>query len=124
MFVNDLPNAITNSEPLLFADDTKCFRQIRRPPDQQLLQHDLDNLLSWSTSSNLHFNSSKSCHLSYNPNLHFNSSKSCHLSYNQKTSTSFTISDNIIVTKQSHKDLGVTLSNNLERISHREINIE
>jgi len=86
-----------------------CRWYIRTPPDQQLLQRDLDNLLSWSTSSN----------------LHFYSSKSCHLSFNQKTSTSYdicTISDNIIVTKQSHKDLGViTLSNNLEGINHHEI---
>ena len=66
MFMNDLPNSITDSEALLFADDTKCFRHIKTPPGEQLLQRDIDNLFSWSTSSNLHFNSSKSCHLSFN----------------------------------------------------------
>ena len=66
MFMNDLPNSITDSEALLFADDTKCFRHIKTPPDKQLLKRDLDNLFSWSTSSNLHFTSSKSCHLSLN----------------------------------------------------------
>ena len=32
------------------------------------------------------------------------------LSFNRKFPTSYTISGNIIITKQSHKDLGVTLS--------------
>ena len=70
-----------------------------------LLQRDIDNLFSWSTSSN----------------LHFNSSKSCHLSFNRKFPTSYTISGNIIITKQSHKDLGVTLSDNLEWKTHHDI---
>ena len=37
-----------------------------------------------------------------------------HLSFNWKFPTSYTISGNIIITKQSHKDLEVTLSDNLE----------
>ena len=105
MFMNDLPNSITDSEALLFADDTKCFRHIKTPPGEQLLQRDIDNLFSWSTSSN----------------LDFNSSKSCHLSFNRKYPTSYTISGNIIITKQSHKDLGVTLSDNLEWKTHHDI---
>ena len=105
MFMNDLPNSITDSEVLLFADDTKCFRHIKTPPGEQLLQLDIYNLFSWSTSSN----------------LHFNSSKSCHLSFNRKFPTSYTISGNIIITKQSHKNLGVTLSDNLEWKTHHDI---
>ena len=34
MFMNDLPNSITDSEALLFADDTKCFRHIKTPPSE------------------------------------------------------------------------------------------
>ena len=105
MFMNDLPNSITDSEALLFADDTKCFRYIKTPPGEQLLQRDIDNLFSWSTSSN----------------LHFNSSKSCNLSFKRKSPTSYTISGNIIITKQSHKGLGVTLSDNLEWKTHHDI---
>jgi len=66
MFMNDLPNVLTSSKTLLFADDTKCFRHIITPTDQRSLQSDLDNLSCWSMSSNLLFNSSKSCHLSFN----------------------------------------------------------
>ena len=95
MFINDLPISITDSK----------FRHIRTPPGKQPLQHDLDNLLSWSTSSN----------------LHFNSSKSCHLSFDRKFLTSYTISGSIIITKQSRKDLGVTLSDNPKWKTHHDI---
>jgi len=44
MFMNDLPNALTNSRALLFANDTKCFRYITTPIDQQSFQNDLENL--------------------------------------------------------------------------------
>jgi len=105
MFMNDLPNVLTSSKTLLFADDTKCFRHIITPTDQRSLQSDLDNLLCWSMSSN----------------LLFNSSKSCHLSFNQKFTTSYTISNNTVISKQHHKDLGVTLSVNLEWSTHHDI---
>jgi len=47
-------------------DDTKCFKHIKSPVDQQHLHFDLDNLASWSISSHLSFNSSKSTHVSLN----------------------------------------------------------
>ena len=60
LYMKDLPDAIHWSKALLFADDTKCFKHIKSPVDQQHLQLDLDNLASWSISSHLSFNSSKS----------------------------------------------------------------
>jgi len=66
LYMNDLPDAIHWSKVLLFADDTICFKQIKSPIDQQHLQLDLDNLASWSISSYLSFNSSKSTHVSLN----------------------------------------------------------
>jgi len=35
MFMNDLPSSINNSDAFLFADDTKCFRHIKSPPEEQ-----------------------------------------------------------------------------------------
>jgi len=87
--------ALTNSKVLLFADDTKYFRHIMTPTDQQLLQSDLHGLSCWSTSSN----------------LLFNSSKSCHLSFNQKFITSYIINNSTIIPKQCCKD---TISVNLD----------
>jgi len=105
VFMNDLPNALLNSSTLLFVDDTKCFRHIMTSTDQQLLQSDLNNLSNWSIISN----------------LLFISSKSCHLSFNQKFFTSYTINNHSVISKQCHKDLGVTLSVNLEWTTHHDI---
>ena len=54
-FINDLPSAIT-AQSLIFADDTKCFRQISTISDIHQLQCDLDSLLDWSLINHLAFN--------------------------------------------------------------------
>jgi len=74
-------------------------------PTDQLLQSYLNNLLCWSTSSN----------------LLFNSSKSCHLSFNQKFITSYTITNCTAIPKQCHKYLKVTISMNLDWSTHHDI---
>ena len=33
VYVNDLPDTVLHSKMLLFADDTKCFRQIKSQTD-------------------------------------------------------------------------------------------
>ena len=66
VYVNDLPDTVLHSKMLLFADDTKCFRQIKSQTDQQILQTDLNLLSNWSTVSRLSFNPSKSVHISFN----------------------------------------------------------
>ena len=65
IYMNDISCAITYSKIFLFADDTKCFKHIKVPSDMQLLQHDLNCLSNWSTTSLLSFHSSKSNHLSF-----------------------------------------------------------
>ena len=104
LYMNDLPDMIHWSRALLFADDTKCFRHIKSSDDEQSLQNDLNNLASWSATS----------HLSFNP------SKSTHLSFNQKISTSYNIGGNPINTTHSHKDLGVIVSDNLNWNIHHD----
>ena len=101
--MNDLPDAIRWSRPLLFADDTKCFKYIKSPDDEQSLQNDLQNLASWGATS----------HLSFNP------SKSIHMSFIQNISTSYNIRDNPINTTHSHRDLGV-ISDNLNWNIHHD----
>ena len=90
--------------PYFFADDTKCFKHIKSPDDEQSLQNDLHNLASWSVAS----------HLSFNP------SKSTHVSFNQDISTSYNIRGNPINTTHSHKDLGVIISDNLNCNTHHD----
>ena len=47
VFVNDLPNEATSSSVALFADDTKCYREIRSPNYCVSLQCDLDYICNW-----------------------------------------------------------------------------
>ena len=61
IFINDLPNSIHSSRPLLFADDTKCIITICSPNDSVLLQNDLNLLADWSS-------------LSFKPNASFSES--------------------------------------------------
>ena len=44
---------------LVFADDTKVFREIQSDEDRQKLQQDIDELLIWSQKWQLPFNESK-----------------------------------------------------------------
>ena len=49
IFVNDLPSSVTSSHLLLFADDTKCLKQIDDTEDcaalQQHILHRFDNVI-------------------------------------------------------------------------------
>ena len=59
IYINDIPNYVTSSTTLLFADDTKCFKTIIQPSDSIQLQRDIESLTQWSIDWNLIFNSSK-----------------------------------------------------------------
>ena len=61
VYINDLPEAVT-SEALLFADDTKLYRQITSREDAHILQCGLDSLRDWSEKWLLKFNLDK-CHV-------------------------------------------------------------
>ena len=61
VYLNDLPEVV-NSELLLFADDTKIFRQVYSRDDASLLQEDIDALTQWSDKWLLKFNIDK-CHV-------------------------------------------------------------
>ena len=47
LYINDLPDVV-KSNILLFADDTKIFKQVKSKEDALLLQHDIDALERWS----------------------------------------------------------------------------
>jgi len=56
IFINDLPEHIKFAIPFIFADDTKCFCEIRSAADTKKLQTDTDNAFNWSITSGLSFN--------------------------------------------------------------------
>ena len=59
LYANDIHDTVIASSVSCFADDTKLFKTINNQTDANLLQNDLDNLSTWSTSSGLNFNELK-----------------------------------------------------------------
>ena len=99
LFINDLPQYVLHSIPLLFADDTKCLSPISSPLDCQLLQSDLDKLSNWSFEWRLLFNESKCTLLSFSSN-----------DYSSSNIFPYYINNCEITSCTHHKDLGITLS--------------
>ena len=61
LYINDLPDVV-QSNVLLFADDTKIFKQVTTKEDADALQNDIDALNIWSEKWLLKFNTDK-CHV-------------------------------------------------------------
>ena len=102
IYVNDIPDHISNSLLYLFADDTKCLKIISDPADAILLQDDINSLNYWSEQWSLLFNPTKIVQISFKLNLQ----------------TSYTIGTSLITKVESHKDLGIILSSNLTWDAH------
>ena len=102
VYVNDIPDHISNSLLYLFADDTKCLKTISDPADTIQLQDDINSLSHWSEQWSLLFNPTKIVQISFKPNLQ----------------TSYTIGTSLITKVESHKDLGIILSSNLTWDAH------
>ena len=61
IYSNDLPDAANHSVVPMFADDSKCYREIAKPLDRNQLQADLNSLHEWSYTWELDFNPKKMC---------------------------------------------------------------
>ena len=60
LYVNDIPSLLDGrSKILMFADDTKLYRQIRSEDDVKMLQEDIARLENWSMEWKLTFHPSK-----------------------------------------------------------------
>ena len=47
IYINDLPDSVLFSKPLLFADDTKCLISSTKDVSSHNMQQDLDSLYQW-----------------------------------------------------------------------------
>lgn len=59
MFINDLPNNITRSTSLLYADDFKLFKTISDRNDSVNLQNDLNSVTDWFQRNKMKLNTDK-----------------------------------------------------------------
>ena len=55
LFVNDMPNVVTNATLALFADDSKCYKVTNHHSYYSHLQQDSDALSNWSLRNELFF---------------------------------------------------------------------
>lgn len=97
LYVNDLPNMISESETVMFADDTKLYKEIRSTDDEIALQMDLNNIGSWSTESGLKFNETKSHHQSIKRRI-------------KPLSTAYDMNGAMLEKTSHERDLGVWVS--------------
>ena len=102
IYINDIFYINIHNSLLTFVDDTKCFGPVTNCTDEQLLQHDIDLLLDWSSRSYLRFNPSKCVHISFRAN----------------SITSYHLNEQLIPKLKSHWDLEVILSDDLSWRNH------
>ena len=105
LYINDMPTSIIDSLILLYADDTKCYREISSLLDCYRLQLDLNLLHAWSIVWKLHFNPRKCKALSVT-----HSKSPIIFDYSMHTST--------IERVDCMKDLGVVIDSNLSWNKH------
>ena len=56
LYVNSLLDVVRSSQIAPFADDTKVFKEITSTRDEEQLQEDPSDLVTWSDSASLNFN--------------------------------------------------------------------
>ena len=100
IMINDIDEEVHGSSVSLFCDDTRIMKAIDDEHDVELLQEDLDKLYCWQKSNNMLFNCKKFELLRYGPQKDI------------KNNTEYFTPDydEIIETKDSLRDLGITLS--------------
>ena len=106
IFINDLPETLSSSHMLLFADDTKCFKAIHNRLDSHLLQQDLNHLTMWSQQWHLCFNPKKCVLVRFSPSPH------------SSITNDYLINDLPISNQNLYRDLGVILTSNLSWNEH------
>ena len=112
VYINDLLDKIS-SDGLMFADDTKIYRQITTREDALQLQSDIDKLEEWSKIWQLHFNHDK-CHV-------LTLGKFDNIQYAHR----YAVYGNEIEHVFDEKDLGVTIDSELKFEEHiaKKVNI-
>ena len=111
LYINDLPNCLSNCEPRMYAGDTHltyagdCVNNL-----QLYLNQDLDNVHNWLRANKLTLNMTKTEFMLI--------SSRQRLSTLADSPTIITINDNQVSQVTTAKSLGVTIDNKLDWSSH------
>ena len=107
LFINDIGNDINKgSSLLLYADDTKLFREISNDHDCLLLQQDINTLNNWATANKMKFHPDKCKVLSVS------------LQRSNRDPFPYKLSGVPLQHVNSEKDLGVHIASNLCWTNH------
>ena len=105
LFINDLPEIISGSDKLLFADDFKIFTHVDSINDAVKLQDNLNNVLKWCDKNKLQVNVNKCKVLSF-------TRKKMQINF------PYAINGMILPRPESMNDLGVTFDTTLSFNTH------
>ena len=104
IYVSDIPERITHSSALMFADDAKLLRSISSYNDRQLLQEDLTSIEGW-------------CH-QWHLNLNANKCVALEFSFSEHDPVAYSLGSQQISINQCHRDLGILVRSNLSWANH------
>ena len=106
IYSNDLPDAANHSVVPMFADDSKCYREIAKPLDRNHFQADLNSLHEWSYTWELDFNPKKCAAMRF---------------FRKKgpdQSQNYYLNNQLIKLRTSQSDFSILVSNNLKWSLH------
>lgn len=104
LFINDLPNAVTESNLLMYADDVKIFISCDNAPDHVRLQYDLDAFYTWCKINLMELNLKKCKHMMF--------------SRSRPIISQFTLGGSSLELVDSFIDLGILLDRKLTFNNH------
>lgn len=104
-YINDLPKIFRSSSVLLYADDTKIYKQINSIEDAVALQEDLNSSFHWCSDNGLEVNIKKCVSMSY-------TKKKNKLVYN------YSLGGELLDEVEYFKDLGVVFDSKLSFNRH------
>ena len=113
LFLNDITNGINDkTNILMYADDTKIWREINNEADHHLLQKDIDYLYDWALKNSMTFHPSK-CKV-----LMVNRSRLPLLNILPFVQYHYSLGDELIDYCEVEKDLGIHVNGSLNFTYH------
>jgi len=130
LYINDLEDCVLDSIIGKFADDTRATRHISIASDTEILQNDLNSIVTWSKENNMQLHEDKFELLSYNTYKTERSSQRSNLlkafkelPFHQPPEY-YTPNNSIVKSKSLVRDLGVQLSSDYTWTPHINIMVD
>ena len=108
IFINDMESVVCGSNAGSFADDTKILKRIASVADHDVLQGDLESIISWSKRNNMELNEQKFELVIHE--VHKGASGAREMPFGDQLYT-YEVSDDVTLSSVDElRDLGVTMS--------------